>query len=163
MLDGSETAGFVVALASICIIVLAVIAVYLRKKLTTQYGLDIKFSCCDKGPSSGNEVSTLGEAFSVSEIESSTDSDEEVLNKFKNSVPFRQNSTNFNHFNIVVMGEDPVFDMSEKRTGHDGIGALQLSLAYDQPTRNLTLHLLQGTDMPALPAHIQVRAVLLPP
>lgn len=54
------------------------------------------------------------------------------------------------------MGEEPVFDMSDKRTGEHGAGALQVSLAYDQPTRNLTLHVLQATDMPPPPAHIQV-------
>ncbi|XP_073995656.1 synaptotagmin 14 [Rhodnius prolixus] len=218
LFNGDESRELVVGLASVCLVVLVVLGMYLRRKLVTQYGIDLNLSCCDKGTvKSSNESSTLGEAFSVSEMESSSDSDEEVLNKFKNSMNFRQNSSNNNnnnnndhhHFNIesrtarevedeeassassccstttedgirnrerrfkhpvdsfpehecvVVMGEEPVFDMSDKRTGEHGAGALQVSLAYDQPTRNLTLHVLQATDMPPPPAHIQVRAVLL--
>lgn len=56
------------------------------------------------------------------------------------------------------MGQEPAFDLSDvKRGGEgDGNGALQISLAYDAPTRKLTLHLLQGTDLTSPPTNLQV-------
>lgn len=61
------------------------------------------------------------------------------------------------------MGQEPAFDLSDvKRGGHgDGSGALQVSLAYDAPTRKLTLHLLQATDMPSPPTNLQVKQDML--
>ncbi|CAH1392719.1 unnamed protein product [Nezara viridula] len=209
--NGDATSA-VVGMGSGCILILIVLAVYFHKKLCFQYGVHLNLPCCDK---SLRPSSSLGEAFKVAEAESSSDSDEEVINKLHKSMTLHSTTTTHPpHFNIrthlegeneheerssassccsstsmdegirnrekklkkndnqqenqndciVIMGQEPAFDLSDvKRGGHgDGSGALQVSLAYDAPTRKLTLHLLQATDMPSPPTNLQVRVVLLP-
>lgn len=63
---GDESRELVVGLASVCLVVLVVLGMYLRRKLVTQYGIDLNLSCCDKGTvKSSNESSTLGEHYFV--------------------------------------------------------------------------------------------------
>ncbi|KAL1129771.1 hypothetical protein AAG570_012715 [Ranatra chinensis] len=198
-------------MASGCILLLLIFALYLHKKWCFYYVPGIPLPCCDPGVKSSVN---LGETFNVSDADSSSDSDEEVLDKLHKSISLQSSENQPQHFNIqtnldadveheggssassccsstsiedgvrhrerrlklspnsnsghpeciVVLGHEPLFDVAEAKRGvhGEGTGAIQVSLAYDSPTRKITVHLLQATNMPSPPANIQVRLVLLP-